>query len=257
MNTIISLLQETTLCGRNFSVYGTKEEPLFLAKQVAEIIEHTKASIMVDMVDEDEKLRETIFTSGQKREVWFLTENGLYEVLMQSRKPIAKEFKKGVKKILKEIRTQGGYIATQNEDTPELIMARALKVADKAIRDYKMRLQMLEGENEQYREHIKKIEPKAWYTESVLQADSTYTFTQMAKALNFRSVNVFIRELRSRRIIFRQSGQWQLTAEYSGRGYTKPRTALFFHSDGTSGSSTSTVWTEKGRLFLHEKLVKK
>ena len=52
------------------------------------------------MMNEKRKLRETIFTSGQNREMWFLTENGLYEVLMQSRKPIAKQFKKQVKQIL-------------------------------------------------------------------------------------------------------------------------------------------------------------
>ena len=84
-------------------MYGTPEEPLFLAKDVATWIEHTDVSNMVQCVDEDEKLTRTMFVSGQNREVWMLTENGLYEVLMQSRKPIAKEFKKGVKKILHEI----------------------------------------------------------------------------------------------------------------------------------------------------------
>ena len=62
------------------------------------------------MVEEDEKLNGTIFLSGQNREVTFLTEDGLYEVLMQSRKPIAKEFKKQVKEILKSIRKHGGYL---------------------------------------------------------------------------------------------------------------------------------------------------
>lgn len=49
---------------------------------------------MIQSVDEDEKLKGTLFLSGQKRQSWFLTEDGLYEVLMQSRKPIAKKFKK-------------------------------------------------------------------------------------------------------------------------------------------------------------------
>mgnify|MGYP003401111636 CR=1 FL=1 len=55
----------------------------------------------------------TIYASGQNREMWFLTEDGLYEVLMQSRKPIAKEFKKQVKLILKEIRKHGMYAAEE------------------------------------------------------------------------------------------------------------------------------------------------
>ena len=52
--------------------------------------------MMLSTVDDDEKLVSTIFISGQNRKMWFLTENGLYEVLMQSRKPIAKDFKKKV-----------------------------------------------------------------------------------------------------------------------------------------------------------------
>lgn len=104
--------------GREFGIYGTVEEPLFLAKDVAEWIEHSKVSMMLSTVDEDEKLMETIFTSGQNREMWFLTEDGLYEVLFQSRKPIAKQAKKEIKMILKEIRRNGVYIsetATQEQ----------------------------------------------------------------------------------------------------------------------------------------------
>lgn len=102
---LTELLQTTQLCGVSLSVYGTPTEPLFLAKEVAEILDHSKASVMIDMVDEDEKLRETIFTSGQRREMWLLTEQGLYEVLMQSRKPVARQFKAGVKALLKALRT--------------------------------------------------------------------------------------------------------------------------------------------------------
>ena len=107
----LQLLQETQLCGATLSVYGTPLEPLFLASQVAEVIEHSQTSKMVLSVDEDEKLRGTIFLSGQRREMWFLTEQGLYEVLMQSRKPIAKDFKRGVKTLLKGIRTGEYYLS--------------------------------------------------------------------------------------------------------------------------------------------------
>ena len=93
-------------------MYGTVEEPLFLAKDVAEWIEHSDVHKMVASVDEDEKLSGTLFLSGQNREAWFLTEDGLYEVLMQSRKPQAKQFKKGVKQILKTIRRIGSYSTT-------------------------------------------------------------------------------------------------------------------------------------------------
>lgn len=71
---------------------------------------------MLANVDENEKTTRKIIPNGSnyKTEAWFLTEDGLYEVLMQSRKPKAKEFKKEVKKILKSIRKTGGYIVGQN-----------------------------------------------------------------------------------------------------------------------------------------------
>ena len=70
---------------------------------------------MLANVDEDEKTTRKIIPNGSnyKTEAWFLTEDGLYEVLMQSRKPKAKELKKEVKKILKSIRKTGGYVENE------------------------------------------------------------------------------------------------------------------------------------------------
>lgn len=107
----IEVLKQTELLGQQFKVYGTLAEPLFMAKDVAGWIEHSDVSTMMRSVDEDEKLIQTLFVSGQMRDCFFLTENGLYEVLMQSRKPIAKQFKKGVKEILKSIRRTGEFKA--------------------------------------------------------------------------------------------------------------------------------------------------
>ena len=152
----IQVIKQTELLGHTFTVYGTAENPMFLAKEVAECIDYAKTSKgkfdvsnMVSSVDEEEKLVRTIFVSGQNREVWLLTEDGLYEVLMQSRKPIAKEFKKGVKEILKTIRKTGGYISTKQDDTPEEIMARALTIAQATLAKREERLKQLEAETEQ------------------------------------------------------------------------------------------------------------
>lgn len=112
----LQIINEQEVLGKNFKIYGTYEDPLFLAKDVAEWIEHSDVSTMVRNIDNDEKLIQTMFVSGQNREYLFLTENGLYEVLMQSRKPIAKEFKKEVKKILKSVRKHGAYIAPKKLD---------------------------------------------------------------------------------------------------------------------------------------------
>ena len=90
----------------DFNMYGTIDKPIFLAQDVAEMIEYSldKVDQMLANVDDDEKLTDTIYRSGQKREMWFLTENGLYELLMQSRKPLAKAFKAEIKKLLHQKR---------------------------------------------------------------------------------------------------------------------------------------------------------
>lgn len=99
-------VKSITLLNTNFNVYGTMDNPLFLAVDVAEMIEYSsdKTHQMLELVDDDEKLTDTIYRAGQQREVWFLTENGLYELLMQSRKPLAKRFKLEIKKLLHQMR---------------------------------------------------------------------------------------------------------------------------------------------------------
>lgn len=141
----ISILKKTELFGNNFTVYGTVEEPLFLAKDIAHFINHSDVSTMMQPIDDDEKLIQTMLVSGQNRKVWMLTENGLYEVLMQSRKPIAREFKKGVKAILKEIRKTGGYMVARADETPEEIMARAMELAKAALERQRKTIEQQQG----------------------------------------------------------------------------------------------------------------
>ena len=110
--------------GKQFRVYGSVDEPLFLAKDVATWIEHTNVTSMVDMVDENEKRvlepsKDCLVGDFQENTPYtFLTEDGLYEVLMLSRKPIAKQFKSKVKEILRTLRKTGSYsIQTTPVDT--------------------------------------------------------------------------------------------------------------------------------------------
>lgn len=110
MSEVLTVIQETEILGKKIKVYNNIETPLFLASDVAEWIEHSQTSKMVKSVDDDEKLMGTLFLSGQNRDAWFLTEDGLYEVCMQSRKPIAKKMKKEIKKYLKSIRLTGAAI---------------------------------------------------------------------------------------------------------------------------------------------------
>lgn len=114
MNDLKDQELETTsiiIFNEQFNIYGSIDDPLFLAADVADIIEYDpdKVGQMLNLVDDNEKLTDTIYRSGQNREMWFITEYGLYELLMQSRKPLAKRFKLVIKGILKQIR-MGTYV---------------------------------------------------------------------------------------------------------------------------------------------------
>ena len=139
----LSVLEnEVTLMGKTFNVYGTVEEPLFRAKDVADWIEHSDVHKMVQSVDEDEKVRNNIPTLGGNQETWFLTENGVYEVLMLSRKPVAKDFKKEVKKMLHALRTKKAALMPTN-------FADALEAYPKEVRAREEAQQALFAETQQ------------------------------------------------------------------------------------------------------------
>ncbi|MCL3851440.1 phage antirepressor KilAC domain-containing protein [Parabacteroides sp. GYB001] len=259
----VELIQTATLLGKQIDVYGSVEEPLFLAKDVAQWIEYDSESInkMLQSVEEEEKVTGTIFRSGQNRQMWLLTEDGIYELLMQSRKPIAKKFKKGIKEILRTIRTTGGYMATRADDTPDEIMARALLLAQDTLKKRERRIVELQSQNTRLSEtvelqanELKMVAPKVEYHDTVLQSDNTSTSTQVAKDFGLKSAKELHNRLKKMGIMYKQSGQWLLTAKYCGKGYTKPRTTTYIKSDGSSGTNTITVWTEKGREFVYSLL---
>lgn len=123
-NTEITILNTQEVLDREFVIYGTVDEPLFLAKDVALMIDHANVTSMTNYIDEDEKVilqppKDCLVGNFQPNTSYtFLTENGLYEVLMLSRKPKAKAFKSKVKEILKSIRKTGSYsIQTTPVDT--------------------------------------------------------------------------------------------------------------------------------------------
>ena len=231
---------------------GTPEEPLFCLKDVCEVLDLRQGDVRQRISDGVVSTQPILDSLGREQLANFVTEDGLYDVILDSRKPEAKAFRKWVtSEVLPSIRRTGGYLGATQSDTPEEIMAKALLLADRTMKDQKQRIQMLQGENDIQREKIERLEPKAQYTDEVLQSPSTYTFTEMAKELQFRSVKAFIDKLMEKGVIFKNSNRMKLlTAKYSGLGYTKVRTTRFFHRDGTPDTSSSTVWTEEGRLFL-------
>ena len=122
----VRILDRRDILGKIVTAYGTVAKPLFLAGEVAEWLDIGNVSQMLQNVDDDEKVKlrgclSNSYTPGgggenEHTERWFLTEYGLYEVLMQSRKPMARGFKKGVKQLLYDVRTGKGVTQSPSMD---------------------------------------------------------------------------------------------------------------------------------------------
>lgn len=231
MNTLAIINQQEVL-GKDFKVYGTPEEPLFLAKDVAEWIDHTNPTEMIRYIDDDEKLNSTIFSAGQNREMSFLTEDGLYEVLMQSRKPIAKQFKSRVKKILKTIRLTGGYAVPT--DLPSALRAYADSVDEN---------KRLLAANSQLTVDNAIMKPKAEYFDDLVDRNLLTNFRDTAKEL-MAPQKQFITRLLDKRYLYRD-GKGRLLP-YSSRNDGLFEVKENFNQK-TGWAGLQTLVTPKGR----------
>lgn len=249
----IRIISKSTFLDKEIDVWGSVENPLFRANDVQNWLGLKNVSRAVANVDEDERLNLKLSRGGS---MWFLTEEGVYELLMQSRKPIAKQFKKGVKKILHEIRTKGGYIATNENDSDEDIMARAYVIAQRTLARREERIRQLETQTEQQAEtiNLQKKEltvaaPKAEYYDNTLASTTCITTTQVADDLHItaRSLNAKLKELG---IIYSQSGQWHLKMPYKGWNLAGTRTYNYQSSNGEISTSTTLVWNQRGKRFI-------
>lgn len=199
----ISLLNEQEIFGKRFRIYGTVKNPLFVAKDVAEWIEYDLSSVnkMIASVDDDEKVRNNIPTLGGIQEAWCLTEDGLYEVLMQSRKQKAKQFKKKVKEILKDIRKHGIY-ATD-------------KVIDDILNTPDFGIELLTKLKEERAARVEAERRNAILT----HVNKTYTMTEIAKELNMKSAIQLNRLLAEKKIQYQVNNTWVMYSQYSNLGY--------------------------------------
>lgn len=257
----VKIINKSNLLDKEIDVWGSVERPLFRAKDVVDWLKAKNVSMVIDRVDEEERLKLNLGRNGG--DTWFLTEDGLYELLMQSRKPIAKQFKKGVKKILHEIRAKGGYIATTQNDTPATILARAMKVADEVIAEHEKRIKELEEQGRRQEivieqkdaqidaqdKQIKIAAPKAEYYDNTLASKTCITTTQVADDLHItaRTLNAKLKDLG---IIYSQSGQWHLKMPYKGWNLAGTRTYNYQSSNGETLTSTTLVWNQRGKRFI-------
>ena len=186
---VLQVIEQREILGKQLTMYGNFENPLFLAKEVAEWIDYDLSSInkMLNSVDEDEKVRNIVPTLGGNQEAWFLTEDGLYEVLMQSRKPIAKQFKKKVKTLLKNIR-KGRYIGLQeisNCGIKEIVKETICQVVPEIIRE----LEDKEERNKRAERELKKLEAKVKRRIERLLYSEKYSYYEISKLLKQEGID--------------------------------------------------------------------
>ena len=128
-------------------------------------------------------------------------------------------------------------------NSPEKIMARALRIAEKELSTLKL-------ENKVQAQQIAELQPKATYYDLILQCPSLLSVTEIAKdyGLSAKGLNKILHD---NGIQYSQSGVWFLYSKYQDKGYTSTKTQNYNRPDGTQGSRVHTYWTQKGRIFLY------
>ena len=192
-------------------------------------------------------------TSGTQNTI-IINESGLYSLIMSSKLPNAKKFKRWVtSEVLPSIRKTGGYIAGEENMTEDELVLKAMTVLNTKVENLKQRNKQLQEDNEKQNQLIGELKPKADYTDKILKSKSTVTVTAIAKDYGMSAIE-FNKKLHELNIQYKQSGQWFLYEKYQRCGYTHSKTTEYTRNDGSIGSKLNTEWTQKGRLFLYERL---
>ncbi len=226
----LKMIQKQEILGKPLTLYGNFENPLFLAKEVADWIEHSNVSVMLQSIDDDEKELHQIGTLNNAYSAWFLTEYGVYEVLMQSRKPIAKQFKKEVKAVLKSIRKYGSYMTSETLEQAILNPDTIIQLVE-TLKQQKQEKEKLKTENLKQKQMIGELKPKADYTDTILKNKKLVTITQIAKDYGMSGIEMN-RLLHTLNVQFKQGGQWLLYKKYHDKGYVHFETFCFEYSNG-------------------------
>jgi len=260
----VFIISEQIVLGKTFRIYGDFENPLFMAKEIAEWIDHNKPSEMIDNIDNDEKQKAIVSHSGQKREMWFLSEDGMYEVLMQSRKPIAKQFKKEVKVVLKSIRKHGAYMTEEViEKTltdPDFIIQLATQLKEE-------RIKRIASENkiQEQKLIIAEQKPKVEMADRLFICDGLKNVGEVAKLFNERirkgksiGRDRFYEILRTEHILMTFGAEKNNPQQkYIDNGCLVLKTSTFDNGHGKTKMSSTTKVTPKGINWLWNFLIKK
>lgn len=250
----LQVLAERDILGQEFNIYGTQEEPMFLAKDISDWIEHSNTRMMLKNIDEDEKGVSIVYTLGGNQEQWFLTENGLYEVLMQSRKPVAKIFKKQVKQILKDIRKHGIYATDE-------VIEQTLKNPDYMIEiltNYKEE----KSKRQQAEQQIEQQKPKVLFADTLAGSDTSILVQELAKLISQNGYSIgqnkLFEWLRENGYVIKKKGEsWNLPTQRSiDLGILDIKKGTKQYADGTVIATRTTKVTVKGQKYFINKFLK-
>ena len=215
-------------------------EPMFCLKDVCEALGLQTKQVVRRLMDDVFSKHPIVDNLGRTQQATFVNEDGLYDTILESRKPQAKLFRKWVtSEVLPSIRKNGGYMMARPEESDEVIMARALQIMQDAL--------------QRRDEQIAQLQPKADYADHVLDSISCFTVTQIAKELGMTEHDLNML-LCSHKIQYPQSGQYLLYANYARQGLAKNRNYQYYTADGELVTKTFLVWTERGRDFIHRLL---
>lgn len=232
-------------------------EPWLVGKDVASALgykEPTKAAR--EKVDQEDRGVSKIDTPFGTQEMTIINESGLYSLILSSKLPGAKKFKRWVtSEVLPSIRKHGGYLTPETIDRilddPDTIIRLAME-----LKEERKKRRELEAENETQRQVIADFKPIKRYVDEILASTGTMVITQIAAdyGMSAKKLNNILRD---DGIQHKVNDQWILYRKYMGKGYTKSDTIPIVHSDGTPDARMFTKWTQKGRLLIHEILTKR
>lgn len=180
--------------------------------------------------------------NGQTYRMYEMTKDGFSFLVMGYTGEKAGEFKE---KFIIEFNKREDMLKSD-----DYILFRAAQIQEKKILALENELSIKQQVLEIQEVQIKELAPKAEYTDTVLQSNETYATTRIAQELGISAIalNKKLHEMRVQRKV---DGQWILYAQYLDKQFAKSHTVPYPKSDGTTGTNTQTVWTEKGRQFIH------
>lgn len=233
------------------------DEPWFIGKDVTDILGYQNGSRDINRhVDEDDRQNYQNGTFESNRGMAIINESGLYSLILSSKLPTAKKFKRWVtSEVLPSIRKHGAYMT---EDTIKKVIAEPdfiIKLATELKKEQEQNKQLTETCSQQ-QQVIGELKPKADYVDKILKSNSLVTITQIAKdyGMSGQGMNKVLHDLH---IIYNCNKQWLLYSQHQAKGYTFSETVDIPREDGTTKVVMNTKWTQKGRLFLYETLKKR